>query len=163
MDQTELERVLADRVAELGFEFVELERTGSRTRPILRVRIDRPDSTPGHGVTLDDCAAVSRALEQVLDRDESVAERYVLEVSSPGIERPLVRPRDYTRFAGQEVAVKSRISIEGVGKRLEGRLVGLAGEGPDARITLQLEDGSTVHIPHAVVVRAHLVFRWDGR
>jgi ribosome maturation factor RimP len=163
MDQTELERVLEDRVAELGFEFVELERTGSRARPILRVRIDRPDSTPGHGVTLDDCAAVSRALEQVLDRDESVAERYVLEVSSPGIERPLVRPRDYTRFAGQEVAVKSRISIEGVGKRLEGRLVGLSGEGPDARITLLLEDGSTVHIPHADVVRAHLVFRWDGR
>jgi ribosome maturation factor RimP len=161
MNQTELERILADRIAGLGFEFVELERTGSRTRPVLRIRIDRPDSAPGNGVTLEDCAAVSRALEAVLDNEQSIAERYILEVSSPGIERPLVRPRDYERFAGQEIAVRSRVALEGLGKRIEGKLIGLTGEGPDSRIKVALEDGRTVDIPHADVVRAHLVFRWD--
>jgi ribosome maturation factor RimP len=161
MNDTELERILEDRIAVLGFEFVELERTGSRTRPVLRVRIDRPDSVPGHGVTLDDCAAVSRALEAVLDHEQSIPERYVLEVSSPGIERPLVRPRDYARFAGQEIAVRSRVPLEGLGKRIEGTLLGLAGDGSDSFIQLALEDGRTVDIPRADVVRAHLVFRWD--
>jgi len=161
MNETELERILEDRIAGLGFEFVELERAGSRARPVLRVRIDRPDSAPGHGVTLDDCASVSRALESVLDHEQSIAERYILEVSSPGIERPLVRPRDYERFAGQEIAVRSRVPLEGMGKRIEGKLLGLTGEGPDSFIKLTLEDGRTVDIPHADVVRAHLVFRWD--
>jgi ribosome maturation factor RimP len=161
MNETELERILEDRIADLGFEFVELERTGSRTRPVLRIRIDRPESAPGHGVTVDDCAAVSRALESVLDNEPKVAERYILEVSSPGIERPLVRLRDYQRFAGKEIALRSRVPLEGLGKRIEGTLLGLTGEGPDSRIKLALEGGRTVDIPHADVVRAHLVFRWD--
>jgi ribosome maturation factor RimP len=112
-------------------------------------------------VTLDDCAQVSRSLERWLEEDGEVPDRYVLEVSSPGIERPLVRPRDFERFAGQEVAVKCRSPVEGHGKRLQGRLTGLRGEAPDTVVRLGLEDGSTVDIPHADVVRAHLVFRWD--
>lgn len=161
MDANELERVLEQRIDALGFEFVELERAGSRTRPVLRIRIDRPDSTPGHGVTLEDCATVSRSLERYLDEAASIPERYVLEVSSPGIERPLVRPRDYRRFAGQAVAIKAREAIEGHGKRVEGTLVGLEGTGPDARVRVALDEGGTLDIPHSNVVRAHLVFRWD--
>ena len=90
---------IRDHVATLGFELVDLRRAGTLQRPILQVRIDRPDSRPGQGVTADDCAAVSRALEVHLDQRGDVSERYVLEVSSPGVERPLVRRRDFERFA----------------------------------------------------------------
>lgn len=162
MDHTGLERILEERIAGLGFEFVELERAGSRTRPVLRIRIDREDSVPGQGVTLDDCARVSRELEKWLDANPEMPGRYVLEVSSPGIERPLVRPRDYERFAGRPVAVRVREAVPGYGRRVEGTLVGLEGTGDEARIRVAVGDDEMVDIPRANVQRAHLVFRWDA-
>ena len=80
---------IRDHVAELGFELVDLRRTGTLQRPILQVRVDRPDSRPGQGVTADDCAGISRSLERFLETRALVGPRYVLEVSSPGLERPL--------------------------------------------------------------------------
>jgi ribosome maturation factor RimP len=156
-----LEAELEKRVAALGYEFVELERAGSKARPILRVRIDVPDSGPGRGVSIEDCTRVSRALEPYLDETPEVSERYVLEVSSPGLERPLVRRRDFERFAGREIVVKGRAGLAGrKEKRLEGELGGVSGEGEQERITLRLADGSSVEIPRAEIARAHLVFRW---
>jgi ribosome maturation factor RimP len=157
-----LERTIENRVAELGFEFVELERVGSRSRPILRVRIDRPDAEPGRGITIAECASVSRALEAFLDTDPAVGERYVLEVSSPGIERPLLRTRDYARFAGRPVALSGHEPLEGKNRRLEGMLEGIAGEGEEERILLRLADGQLREVPRSRVARAHLVFRWPG-
>jgi len=72
-------------IAELGFELVDLRRTGTRNRPIFQVRVDRPGSRPGHGVTVEDCARISRALERWLEANGPAGTRYVLEVSSPGI------------------------------------------------------------------------------
>lgn len=157
-----LERELSARTEALGFELIELERAGSRSRPVLRLRIDRPNATPGQGVTLDDCAAVSRALEPVLDDDDSVGDNYVLEVSSPGVERPLVRPRDFERFAGHEVALIGQAPLAGRGRRLEGELLGYAADG-EARVRLRLDDGDIVDIPRDEVARAHLIFRWRDR
>lgn len=147
-------------VERLGFELVELERTGSRARPILRVRIDRPDSTPGHGVTIEDCGRVSRELEAFLDAEAAVEPRYLLEVSSPGVERPLVRPADYRRFAGKAVAVAGHDILAGRSRRLEGVLLGITGTDGDGQVILRLEDGSEVEIPQREIARAHLVFRW---
>lgn len=160
MPANELEQQLERRVEELGYEFVELERTGSRTRPIFRIRIDRPGAEPGKGVTLDDCARVTRELEPLLDSRPELGGRYVLEVSSPGVERPLVRPRDFERFAGREVALRGAQPLAGRSRRLQGELLGLSGEEGDERIRLRLEDGEVVEIPRAQVTRAHLVFRW---
>ena len=158
-----LEKELEARVEALGYEFVDLERAGSKSRPILRLRIDRPDAVPGAGVTVDDCSRVSRALEAFLDEQETLSERYVLEVSSPGIERPLVKARDFERFAGQEVAIVGRGPLAGRGRRLEGQLVGLdAAEGAE-RVRLRLEEGEVVDIPRAEIARAHLIFRWQDR
>jgi ribosome maturation factor RimP len=157
-----LEHVIEDRVTELGFEFVELERAGSRTRPILRVRIDHPGAEPGHGITFGECAAVSRSLEEFLDADPAVAERYVLEVSSPGIERPLVRKGDFERFAGREIAVSGREPLVGKHRRLEGTLEGIAGEGNEERILVRLADGRVLEVPRSIVKRVHLLFRWPG-
>jgi ribosome maturation factor RimP len=77
-------------IAELGFELVDLRRTGTLNRPIFQVRVDRPESRPGHGVTVEDCARISRSLERFLEArgtgGRSPGTRYVLEVSSPGID-----------------------------------------------------------------------------
>jgi len=85
----------------LGFELVDLRRTGTLQRPILQVRVDRPDSRPGQGVTADDCAGISRSLERFLESRAMVGPRYVLEVSSPGLERPLRWPEHWRRFIGR--------------------------------------------------------------
>lgn len=158
-----LEQELETRVGALGYEFVELERAGSKARPILRVRIDVPGgSEPGRGVSVDDCTKVSRALEAYLDERPDLSENYTLEVSSPGIERPLVRPRDYERFAGQEIAVKtSAPQGEKKQKRFEGELLGVVGGAGAERIRLRLKDGDVLEIPRAQIARAHLVFRWE--
>ena len=146
------------RVEAMGFELVDIRWGGSARRPALRVRIDRPDSTPGDGVTVDDCAKVSRALEPLLDGREELPERYVLEVSSPGVDRPLLRDRDYQRFRGERVAVKGHDILAGRARRLEGELLGLdEGEGA---VRLRLPDGDEVSIPRAEIAGANLVFTW---
>lgn len=94
------------RVAELGFEVVDLRKGGSPHRVRLQVRVDRVAATPGHGVSVEDCAIVSRALEQWLDAGGVVGDRYVLEVSSPGIERPVRWPEHWARYGGREVHVR---------------------------------------------------------
>jgi ribosome maturation factor RimP len=149
-------------VTALGFELVELEVAGDRARPILRVSIDRPDSVPGTpSISVDDCTAVSRALEPMLDARDDLSDRYVLEVGSPGVERPLVRPRDWTRFAGREVSVRGRGTLAGKARRLQGDLLGL--EDDEKTVALRLPGGEEARFPLAEVEKAHLVFRWGGR
>lgn len=162
MSEQSLEQALEERTEAMGFELVELERAGSKARPVLRVRVDRPDSKPGEGISLEDCARVSRALEEYLDALPALAQNYVLEVSSPGVERPLVRRGDYERFRGHEVAVRGYAPLAGRGRRLQGELLGLD-EGPDGEgVRLRLEDGEEVVVPREGIARAHLVFRWNG-
>jgi ribosome maturation factor RimP len=157
-----LAREMDRRVEELGYELVELEQAGSRARPILRVSIDRPDSKPGEpGVSLDDCTRVSRALEPWLDQYEGLSDRYVLEVSSPGVERPLLRRRDWTRFAGAEVAVKGKDVLAGRARRLEGVLLGLRGDEGEDRVALRLPGDEEVEVPLAEIDRGNLVYRWE--
>jgi ribosome maturation factor RimP len=137
----EIEEELDARVAELGYELVDVRWGGSGQRPLLKLRIDRPDSKPGRGVTVDECATVSRALEPWLDAHEALSRRYVLEVSSPGVDRPLVRPRDYERFRGERV--------------------GLQEEGAEEEaVVLRLSGGEEVSVPRSKVRRVNLVFEW---
>jgi ribosome maturation factor RimP len=163
----ELEPIIAERVEALGYELVELERAGSGARPILRVRIDiaggsAPD--PGsEGVTVDDCTRVSRALEVFLDEAPDIAERYVLEVSSPGVERPLVRRRDYERFAGREISVKAHSRLANGSRRAEGELLGLVTADGEERVRLRQQDGTELDIPRGEIARAQLIFRWKDR
>lgn len=158
----ELEHELTERVGALGYDVVQLERAGSQRRPILRVRIDLPEGSEA-GVTVDDCAKVSRAVEAWLDESSTVPERYVLEVSSPGVERPLTRPRDWVRFAGRRAAVKSRETLAGIGRRLEGTILEPDGKDSDPEtqeVRLRLDNGEVVAIPLDQVQRANLVHEW---
>jgi ribosome maturation factor RimP len=157
----EIEAELEARVHDLGYELVEVRWGGSGQRPQLKLRIDRPDSGPGAGVTVEECAHVSRALEPWLDEHEALSRRYVLEVSSPGVDRLLVRARDFERFRGERVAVIGRDVLLGLSTRLEGELLGLRDEGSETEaVRLRLSDGSEVGIPTADVRKAHLLFEW---
>jgi ribosome maturation factor RimP len=159
----EVEGEIEARVGSQGFELVDVRWGGSERRPVLRVRIDRPDSEPGHGVTVDDCAAVSRALEPWLDGVEGLSERYVLEVSSPGVDRPLLKDADFRRFKGHRVAIRGYEVLVGLARRLEGELLGLDDEtqGEDASaVRLRLPDGGEVSIARKEIAGANLVFTW---
>jgi ribosome maturation factor RimP len=157
-----LEREIEAAVEGLGYEVVELERVGSRTRPILRLRIDRIGAEGDEGVTLEDCTRVSRALESSLDERGDLSERYVLEVSSPGVERPLVRARDFQRFAGREIALHGRSALHGNAKRVEGELLGLAVEEGEELVRLRTGAGEEISIPRSQTTKIHLVYRWGA-
>lgn len=162
MEREALRREFEGHVSGHGFELVDLETAGTKATPILRLRIERPGADPtqpGQGVTVDECAQVSRAIEQTLDEQEGLAERYVLEVSSAGVERPLVKAADYDRFQGKEIAVKVRNAVGDHGKRLEGILQGLEGD----QVVLELAGQHTVRFPLGDVMKAHLVFRWKEK
>ena len=146
------------RLLDLGIDLVSLEWAGSRNRPVIRLRIER--STMGESsVTVDDCAQVSRALESWLDEHGEIPERYVLEVSSPGVERPLTRLRDWERFAGESVAVVGHGVLAERSSRLEAELLGLDLE-PEPTVRLRLGDGADVDVLLADIKGAHLLFNW---
>ena len=144
---------IRDHLAGLGFELADLRRTGTLERPILQVRVDRPDSRPGQGVTADDCAGISRSLERFLETRALVGPRYVLEVSSPGLERPLRWIEHWRRFAGQRV----RVRAEALGGR---RVVTIAAVPDDEHVTLRREEGTEVTLALEEIREAHLVVDW---
>ena len=146
----ELERVVTEELDAVGFDLVELRRGGTRSRPLVEVRIDRRD---GAGVTVDDCARASRALEARLDGSDLVGERYVLQVSSPG-ERAVRTPAEWRRFSGRWA------NVTGVnGDRLEAKIVGLEdAEGGEVAL-LEASDGRLHRVPLASVKEARLAFR----
>jgi ribosome maturation factor RimP len=159
----DLEGEIDVRLARMGFELVDAVWTGSPRRPILRIRMDLPDTIPGEGgVSVGQCAEVSRALEPWLDDHPGVPERYVLEVSSPGVDRPLTRDRDWIRFRGQMLRVKGKDLPRGGGKRLEGELLGLEEvEGVGTVVAVLLGNGDRVQIPRDRIESAHLLYRWE--
>jgi ribosome maturation factor RimP len=157
----EVQAELEEQVRRLGFELVDAVWAGTAGRPILRIRIDLPEERQEGGVTVHDCTVVSRALEAWLDQLPAMPERYVLEVSSPGVERPLTRRRDWTRFAGQQVAVTGAGLLAGRARRLEGELLGLVEDESGREVVrLRLPSGDEVEIPKGEIQGGHIVFRW---
>jgi ribosome maturation factor RimP len=141
---------IRDHVTGLGFELVDLKRAGTLERPILQVRVDRPDSRPGQGVTADDCAAISRSLERFLESSAMVGPHYVLEVSSPGFERPLRWPEHWRRFVGRHARVRAQ-SLHGR------RRVEILAVPDDEHVVLRQEDGSEVTLAFEAIREATLV------
>jgi ribosome maturation factor RimP len=146
----ELENIVRQEVEAAGFEFVELRRGGTRSRPLIEVRIDRRD---GNRITVDDCATASRAIEARLDGGQVVPENYVLQVSSPG-DRPLRSAGDWRRFVGEWANVLSPAQ----GGRFEGKIAAIEGGQGDEVVVLELERGPERRIPLAEVKEARLAF-----
>ncbi len=137
----------------LAFDLVELRRGGTRSRPVFDVRIDRRD---GEKVTVDDCARASRAIEARLDSDASIAERYVLEVSSPGAERPLRTTRDWHRFVGR----RANVTSAALGGRQEYEIIAVDTTLEGDVALLRDAKGAEHRVPLAAVTEARLAFHW---
>jgi ribosome maturation factor RimP len=146
---------LEDRIApliegpleEMGFELVRVTLSGG-DRPVLQVMAERADDA---AMTVEDCGGISRTVSVILDAEDPIAGAYTLEVSSPGIDRPLTRPKDFDRFAGFDVRVETREAIEGR-RRFTGKLRGLAA----GLVAIECEDG-TLEVPLEAIDRARLV------
>lgn len=157
----EIAEELERRIAALGFELVDVRWGGTGRRPLLQLRVDRPGSDRGEGVTVDDCASVSRALEPWLDEHEALSDRYTLEVSSPGVDRPLVRASDFERFRGERVVVQGKEGLVGDQKRLEGELLGwVETDAGGGNVRLKLPGGDEVDVPLDRIRKANLAFTW---
>jgi ribosome maturation factor RimP len=122
----------------------------------LQVMAERLDDAP---MTVDDCTEISRSVSALLDVADPIAEAYMLEVSSPGIDRPLVRPEDYDRFAGFEARIELSAPVEGR-KRFRGRLLGRAPDATD-HVRLAGSEIGEVSLPLASIAKAKLVLTDD--
>lgn len=159
--RTELQREFEERLSRLGYDLVQVEWAGRAHRPVIRLRVER--AALDRPVSLGDCTAVSRGMEAWLDSDARIPDRYVLEVSSPGLERPLIRARDFRRFRGRKIAVQGTAPLSGDASRIEGTLLGFAGgdEGTGS-ILLRLSGGHEIEVPRSRVARARLVHEWSA-
>jgi ribosome maturation factor RimP len=146
--------VLRETIAGLGFELVDVRVGGSTSRRVVRIRMDVPGGgRPGHGVTSSDCQLVSRTLEAALEAAGAVGPQWELEVSSPGIERPVRFPEHWQRYVGREVRLKA-MGVPGVRKA---RIVAV----PDAlHVTLDM-GGETATLALEAIRDATLVYDWS--
>ncbi len=131
-----------------------LAQKGSATGQVI-IDKERDDGLDGSGVDVDDCAAVSRALSAYLDEDEDLIRgKYSLEVSSPGLERPLMKPEHFERFVGREARVKTAVPVEGQ-RNFKGIIRGFV----DGSVILE-EGGKEKRVPFENVVKANLIPRF---
>ena len=115
-----LEALVSPAVEAAGFRLVRFRLMGGSRKTTLQIMAERPDGK----MEVDDCASLSRHLSKILDAADPIADEYQLEVSSPGIDRPLTAPEDYARFAGHEARLELFFAVNGR-KRFKGMLIGL--------------------------------------
>lgn len=145
--QEQIQRLLDPILGSLGLTLWDLDFRKQGPQWLLRIYIDRETG----GVTLGDCEAVSRDLGTVLDVEEIVPHTYILEVSSPGLDRSLTRPEHYRKCLGSLVKIKTFQPING-GKVFKGKLAGLE----DGVVVLELDSGETLRIPLDNISKASL-------
>ena len=142
-----IERLLAPSLEAMGYEIVRILIMGKH-KPTLQIMAERKDDQP---MTVEDCADISRQVSAVLDVEDPISSSYTLEVSSPGLDRPLTRPKDFQRFAGYEARLEIRFPIEGR-RKFTGKLLGIEGD----TVKLKAETGE-VALPYAQIQKARLV------
>lgn len=147
----DIERLIAPSLDSLGYRLVRVKLSGGH-RPVLQVMVERAEAEGlSAGVGVDDCVEISRMLAALLDVEDPIHGSYTLEVSSPGIDRPLVRKRDFERFAGFDAKLETRRPFDGR-RRFKGRLIGVFGE--SVRVEL---DGGAVDLPLSEIAQAKLM------
>lgn len=146
--QERLDALLSPLVAGLGFELWGIEYLQRGDQAHVRLFIDRDG-----GVTLDDCALVSEQVGALLDVEDPITLAYRLEVSSPGLDRVLFKPEQYSRYVGERLKVRLRWPVDGR-RNLQGRLTGCAGDSID----IELETGEMATVPLNAVHRARLIY-----
>ncbi|WP_374309627.1 ribosome maturation factor RimP [Dongia sp.] len=139
--------LIAPSIEALGYEVVRVTLAGSQ-RKVLQIMAEPQD---GRVMSVEDCARVSRAVSAILDVEDPISGAYSLEVSSPGIDRPLTRPKDFDRFAGHEAKIETHEPVDGR-KRFKGILKGVAGE------SVKIDsEGAELALPLNQIAKAKLV------
>lgn len=136
---------------EMGFELIDVEFLHSQGRWILRLTVDREG-----GITVDDCARVSRELGDLLDVKDLIRQRYFFEVSSPGLDRPLKREKDLLRALGKKIKVRMKTPIQG-----RRNYFGLLTDFSDGTLYMEMEQGEAA-LPWAQVQKANLVYEFNN-
>lgn len=150
-ESAQLRKLIEPTVTAMGYELVGVEFRRGR-QGLLRVYIDRED-----GITVDDCQKVSYQVSGLLDVEDPIQGHYSLEISSPGLDRPLFRPDDFVRFSGRRVRLKLAVPIEGR-RKLSGLLLGLE----DRQLGLRMENGEEIQVSLDNVDQAHLIPDFDS-
>jgi ribosome maturation factor RimP len=153
----EVERLIGPSVEAMGFRLARLTLTGEAGQPILQVMAEPLD---GGEMNVDHCADLSRAISAILDVEDPIPTAYSLEVSSPGVDRPLVRREDFERYTGYQARLEAAVAIDGR-RRFVGRLEGW--EEGRVRISVTGSDDSVKEfaIPFETIARAKLVLTDD--
>ena len=141
-----IREIAAKAAADCGVEFVHLEIAGTKRNQIVRIFADKPA-----GITIEDCSNVSKAVEAAMDADDFMPAAYVLEVSSPGLDRELYSLADFEKFAGKLAKLKMKPDFEG-SKALNGRIVKVEG----AEITFDDRTTGEITFPYGSVAKANL-------
>lgn len=149
MDPTDrVDTMIAPALEGMGYDLVRVQLSGDGRRRQLQVMAERHDNA---AMTVEDCAAISRMVSALLDAEDPIEGSYLLEVSSPGIDRPLTRPRDFERFSGHVARIELRSTIDGR-RRFRGRLQGIE----DGLVRLET-DGESVALPVDEIAKAKLI------
>ena len=151
IDTSRIAQLIEPSLEAMQYRLVRVALVGGQ-RPTLQVMAERRDEA---AMTVDDCAQISRSISALLDVADPIAGAYMLEVSSPGIDRPLTRPEDYDRFAGFEARIELSQPLDGR-KRFRGRILGRA----DAHVRIAAETGEMA-LPLAGIAKAKLVITDD--
>lgn len=142
----QIRQVAANVAANRGLEFVRSEVAGTKRSPLVRIFLDKEG-----GISVEDCAEASREIESVLDREDLVPIKYVLEVSSPGLERELYSLGDFERFTGKLAKLKTRSEINGTRSQ-----VGWIHSVEDGNISLRDRKGAVIEVPFDQIEKANL-------
>jgi ribosome maturation factor RimP len=149
-ERTRLRELVEEVVEGQGYELVDVELKGAGNQSVVRIFIDKPD-----GVSLKDCELISHQVGTVLDVEDLIPFSYTLEVSSPGLDRKLVKESDYTRFEGKLAKIQTRIPLQHQ-RVFRGRLRGFQ----EGKIILELSNGDMLEIPLDVIKESRLEFDW---
>jgi len=154
--ETRIWEITEPAVVAAGMEMVCVECLRMKTRWLVRIYIDKPG-----GVTIDDCARISEEVGDLLAVHDVPHEAYTLEISSPGLDRPLVKDDDFIRFRGRRVAVQTEYKIDG-SRNFKGILKDFLIDGDGGKTILLDREGKSFAIPRAAVAKARLVYVWDN-
>lgn len=144
----QLSALLTEPIRERGYDLIQIGMLGGRTGRTLQVMVERQDRD---AMTVEDCAELSHLVSALLDVEDPIEGAYQLEVTSPGIDRPLVKRDDFARFAGFEAKLELAEAIEGR-RRFRGTLLGVEGD----RVKLALDTGK-IDLPYPAIRKAKLV------
>ena len=158
----EIHRIVEPVCHANGYELVDVEYTRAQVGWVVRIYIDRPSEVPQtSGISFADCERMSRELSTVLDVEDPVPHAYSLEVSSPGLDRPLRTAAHFQRYAGQTAKITMAEPLDGR-KNFRGVIVGVEPPGPEATQVVVSVDGSDFRLPISDIASARLVPDWDS-